>query len=83
MYNVLEDGGIPLDQTDAMIPDGQPPAKGCPGVEEFWRSLLPGGFHINSMDPDGNCLFRSLLDQLNHDNGQAHDFTCHQITNHI
>ena len=35
------------------------------------------------MDPDGNCLFRSLLDQLNHNNGQAHDFTCHQITSHI
>jgi hypothetical protein len=35
------------------------------------------------MDPDGNCLFHSLSDQLNHNNGQAHDFTRHQITNHI
>jgi hypothetical protein len=35
------------------------------------------------MDTDGNCLFRSLSDQLNHDNRQAHDFTRHQVTNHI
>jgi hypothetical protein len=83
LYNVLENSGIPLDRTDAMIPDGQPPAKGRPGVEEFWQSLLPNGSHINSMDPDENCLFRSLSDQLNQDNRQAHDFTCHQITNHI
>jgi hypothetical protein len=83
LYNVLEDGSIPLDLTDTMIPDGQPPAKGCPGFEEFWWSLLPNGSHINSMDPEGNCLFCSLSNQLNHDNGQAHDFTHHQITNHI
>ncbi len=35
------------------------------------------------MDPDGNCLFCSLSDQLNHNNGQAHGFTRHQIANHI
>jgi hypothetical protein len=68
---------------DTMIPDCQPPSKGHPGVEEFWRSLLPDRSHINSMDPDGNCLFRSLSDRLNHDNGQTHDFTHHQVTNHI
>ena len=83
LYDAGEDCGIPLGRADAMIPDGQPPAKICPSVEEFWWSLLPNGFHINSMDPDGNCLFHSLSDQLNHDNGQAHDFTHHQITNHI
>jgi hypothetical protein len=83
LYNALEDGGIPPDLTDVMIPDGQPPAKGRLGIEEFWQSLLPNGSHINSMDPDGNCLFRSLSGQLNQDNGQAHDFTRHQITNHI
>ncbi len=36
-----------------------------------------------SMEPDGNCLFHSISDQLNHDNGSAHGFTHHQITNHI
>jgi hypothetical protein len=35
------------------------------------------------MKPDGNCLFRSISDQLNHDNGYAHDFTRHPMTNHI
>ncbi len=83
LYNAWEDNSILLDRMEMMIPDGQPPAKGRSGVEDFWRSLLPNRFHINSMDPDGNCLFHSLLDQLNHDNRQAHDFTRHQITNHI
>ena len=83
LYNVLEDGGIPPDLSDTMIPGCQPPSKGRPGIEDFWRSLLPNGSHINTRDPDGNCLFRSLSDQLNHNNGQAHDFTCHQVTNHI
>jgi hypothetical protein len=36
-----------------------------------------------SMESDGNCLICIISDQLNHDNGYAHDFTCHQITNHI
>ncbi len=83
LYNTWEDGHIPFNRTDTKIPDGQPPVKGSPGIEEFWRSYLPDGFHINSMNPDGNCLFRSLSDQLNHDNGEAHDFIRHQIINHI
>jgi hypothetical protein len=83
LYDAGEDGGIPLDQTDATTPDGQPPAKGRPSFEEFWRSLLPDRSHINSIDPDGNCLFCSLSDQLNHDNGLTHGFTRNQITNQI
>ncbi len=83
MYNNLGDGCIPPTLTNTMIPHSQPPSKGRLGIEEVWRSLLPDRSHINSMDPDGNCLFRSLSDQLNHDNGQAHAFTRHQITNHI
>ncbi len=83
LYNNLGDDCIPLALTNTMIPHSQPPSKGRTGIEELWLSLLPDGSHINSMDPDGNCLFRSLSDQLNHDNGQAHDFTRHQITNHI
>jgi hypothetical protein len=83
LYNNLGDGCIPPTLTNTMIPHSQPPPKGRPGIEEFWRSLLPDRSHINSMDPDENCLFCSLSDQLNHNNGQAHDFTRHQITNHI
>ncbi len=89
LYDARGDSNIQLDQavlstqTDAMIPDNQLPAKVCPSLEELWWSLLPNGHHIISMDPDGNCLFCSFLDQLNHDNGQVHDFTCYQITNHI
>ena len=89
LYDAGGDNNIQLNQavlssqTDAMIPDNQPPPKGRPSYEEFWQSLLPNGYHIISMDPDRNCLFCSLSDQLHHNNGQAHDFTCHQITNHI
>jgi hypothetical protein len=83
LYDTGEGGNIQLNWVDEMIPDNQPPTKVHLSIEEFWQSLLPDGFNINSMDPDGNCLFRSLLDRLYHDDGQAHDFTHHQITNYI
>jgi hypothetical protein len=51
--------------------------------KEFLLSLLPNEYRVISMEPDGNCLFCSISDQLNHDNGSAHGFTCHQITNHF
>ncbi len=50
---------------------------------EFWQSIFPDECHILSMEPDGNCFFCSILDQLYHDNRARHNFTCHQITNHI
>ncbi len=34
---------------------------------EFWQSILPNGCHILSVEPDNNCLFGSILDQLYHD----------------
>ncbi len=83
LYTNLGDGGILPTLTNALIPHIQLPSKVHPGIEEVWQSLLPHGSHINSMDPDRNCLFRSLSDQLNNDNGYAHAFTRHQITNHI
>jgi hypothetical protein len=89
LYDAGVDGGIQLNQAVlltqkyATIPDNQPPIKVRPSLEEFWPSLLSNGYHIISMDHDGNCLFCSLSDQLNHNNGHAHDFTCHQIINHI
>ncbi len=49
----------------------------------FWQSHLPNGCHILSTKLDGSCFFHCILDQLNHDNGAGHDFTCHQLTNHI
>jgi hypothetical protein len=83
LYNNLGDVCIPPTLTNTMIPHSQPHSKGRPGIEEVWRSLLPDRSHINSMGPDRNCLFCSLSGQLNHDNGRAHAFTHHQITNHI
>ncbi len=35
------------------------------------------------VSPDGNCLFHCISDQLNYDEGARHEFTRHQITNHI
>jgi hypothetical protein len=52
-------------------------------ANNFWQSHLPGGCHILSMDPDGNCFFHCILDQLNCGNGAGHDFMRHQLTNHI
>jgi hypothetical protein len=46
LYKNLGDGGIPPVLTNTLIPHCQPPSKGCPGIEEFWRSLLP-----NPTDP--------------------------------
>jgi hypothetical protein len=51
--------------------------------DNFWQSHLPNRCHILSMEPDGNCFFRCILDQLNHDNGAGHDFARHQLTDHI
>jgi hypothetical protein len=49
----------------------------------FWRSILPDNFHMLEIAPDENCLFRCILNQFNHDEGARHEFTRHQITNHI
>ena len=35
------------------------------------------------MNADGNCLFRSLSDQLYHDNGAKHDIIRHDVCNHL
>ena len=62
LYDTGEGGNIQLNWVDEMIPDNQPPTKVHLSIEEFWQSLLPDGLNINSMDPDGNYLFRSLSD---------------------
>jgi hypothetical protein len=89
LYKAEEDNKNDIDQTyclvhiDEMNSDFQSPVRVPQSPEEFLLSLLPNEFHIMSMEPDGNCLFCIISDQLNHDNGSAHGFTCHQITNHI
>jgi hypothetical protein len=65
-----------LDKPDSPVNIPQSP-------DESWQSILPNGCHILSVEPDGNCLFRSILEQLYHDSRLRHDFKSHQITNHI
>ncbi len=59
------------------------PTSSAPTSNVFWRSILPANFHILEFAPDGNCFFRCISDQLNQDEGARHEFTRHQITNHI
>jgi hypothetical protein len=66
-----------------MNSDLQSPIRVPQSPEEFLLSLLPNEYRVISIDPDGNCLFHSISDHLNHNNGSAHGFTSHQITNHI
>ncbi len=42
--------------------------------DEFWQSIFPNGCHILSVEPDSNCLFHCILDQLYHDNRGRHFF---------
>jgi hypothetical protein len=89
LYKAEENDKNAMDQSycpihiDEMNSNFQSPVRVPQSPEEFLLSLLPNEFHIMSMEPDGNCLFRSVSDQLNHDNGSANGFTYHQITNHI
>uniref|UniRef100_A0A7S3L9S8 OTU domain-containing protein n=1 Tax=Amphora coffeiformis TaxID=265554 RepID=A0A7S3L9S8_9STRA len=38
---------------------------------------------VLEMDPDGNCLFRSISDQLHHDYGRAHADVRHEICDYL
>jgi hypothetical protein len=49
----------------------------------FWRTTTPEGTQILTMANDGNCFFRSISDQLDHDHGAGHKYICYQIINHI
>ncbi len=69
--------------SDVMIARQESTVTDLQRANDFWQSHLPNRYHILSMEPDGNCFFCCILYQLNHDNGAGHDFTCHQITNHI
>lgn len=49
----------------------------------FRNSLINQGKIILEMEADGNCLFRSLSDQLYHDNGMKHDLVRHDVCQHL
>ncbi len=89
IYKAEEDDKNTMDQTYCPIhiyemnSDFQSPVRVPQSPEEFLLSLLPDEFRIMIMEPDGNCLSHSISDQLNQDNGSAHGFMRHQITNHV
>jgi hypothetical protein len=49
----------------------------------FWRTTIPEGTQILTMANNGNCFFRSISGQLDHDHGAGHEYIHYQITNHI
>jgi hypothetical protein len=57
-----------------------PPA---PNPPELWAPRLAPGFSVMQMELDGNCFYRSVSDQLFHNEGAGHVIICHQINNHI
>jgi hypothetical protein len=85
--NAMEqESSVDLDASiisDIMIAGQESTVTDLQHANDFWQSHLPNGCHILSMELDGNCFFRCILDQLNHDNGAGHDFTRHQLTNYI
>mmetsp|Transcript_30335 Transcript_30335/g.65003 ORF Transcript_30335/g.65003 Transcript_30335/m.65003 type:complete len:354 (-) Transcript_30335:29-1090(-) len=50
---------------------------------QFRKTLLNQGYTINEISSDGNCLFRSLSDQLHHDSGSSHFQIRDDICNHL
>ena len=50
---------------------------------QFRQQLQTQSLSIRTMSPDGNCLFRSISDQLYNDSGSSHHTIRNQICNHI
>ncbi len=69
--------------SDVMIAGQEPTVTDLQHSNNFWQSHLPDRCHILSMEPNGNCFFHCISDQLDNDNGAGHDFMRHQLTNHI
>ena len=67
----MEHGGQEEEMSHDHDPDG------------FWRTTIPEGTQILTMANNGNCFFRSISDQLDHDHGAGHEYIHYQITNHI
>ncbi len=49
----------------------------------LWRTTILEGTQTLTTANDGNCFFRYISDQLDHDHGAGHKYIHHQITNHI
>ncbi len=69
--------------SDVMIASQESTITDSQHAGNIWQPHLPNGCHILSMEPDGNCFFCCISDQLNHDCGAGRDFTRPQLTNHI
>jgi hypothetical protein len=69
--------------SDVMIAGQETTVTDVQYSNNFWQSHLPNGCHNLSIEPDGNCFFHCISDQLKHDNGAGQAFTHHQLTNHI
>ncbi|KAL3801535.1 hypothetical protein HJC23_000973 [Cyclotella cryptica] len=50
---------------------------------QFRTTLLNQGRIIQEMNADGNCLFRSLSDQLYRDTGSQHALVRNEVCNHL
>ncbi|KAL7455236.1 hypothetical protein ACHAWC_006803, partial [Mediolabrus comicus] len=50
---------------------------------QFRQQLQSQSLTIRTMSPDGNCLFRSISDQLYNDSGSSHSTIRSEICNHI
>ncbi len=68
---------------DAMNTNPKSSAPNPLASNEFLQSIFPNNSQLLEVSPDGNCLFHCISDQLNYDEGARHEFTHHQITNHI
>lgn len=51
--------------------------------DDFRTKLQQQGHTINEMIADGNCLFRSLSDQLYNDRGNRHDVVRQEVCNYL
>jgi hypothetical protein len=47
--------------------------------DDFWRMAIPDRLQILTMTNNGNCFFRSISDQLTHDQGAGHKFVRYQL----
>ena len=73
--HMMEQDDLPLENAQL-----QPPV---PTFTTQWAPNLPPGFRVAQMELDGNCFYRSVSDQLFHDQGNGHVIVRHQINNHI
>jgi hypothetical protein len=69
-----------MEQEELPLVNEQPQVPTYPGL---WAPELAPGFSVMQMEPDGNCFYCSVSDQLFRDKGAGHIIVRHQINNHI